>query len=240
MRALFAFPLAIFLSPMLVRAAEVDFQRDIQPIFSEYCLECHGMDKAKGGLVLTTRAGALKELESGAHGVVPGNVEKSELIARLVTKEEDDVMPPKKKAKRPSAHQIELLKKWVASGAEWGVHWAYRPIERPQVPEMQAASPIDAFIRATLAQKKISPSPEADRFTLIKRVWYDLLGLPPTPAEADSFVRDEAPDAYSRMVERALASPHFGERWGRHWLDPARYADSDGYEKDSPRPDAWR
>ena len=135
MRALPAIPLSLLLlSPMLVVAGEIDFQRDIQPIFSEYCLECHGMDKAKGGLVLTTRAGALKELESGAHGVVPGKVEQSELIARLTTKEDDDLMPPKKKTKRPSARDVELLKKWVASGAEWGVHWAYRPIVRPAVP----------------------------------------------------------------------------------------------------------
>src|SRR5678815_397617 len=118
MRSLTAIPLGILLSPILAVAGEIDFQRDIQPIFSEHCLECHGMDKAKGGLVLTTRAGALKELESGAHGVVPGNIEKSELITRLVTKDEEDVMPPKKKTKRPTAQQIELLRKWVASGAE--------------------------------------------------------------------------------------------------------------------------
>lgn len=252
MRSLTAIPLGILLSPILAVAGEIDFQRDIQPIFSEYCLECHGMDKAKGGLVLTTRAGVLKELESGAHGVVPGDAGKSEIIARLVTKEDDDVMPPKKKTKRPTAQQVELLKKWVASGAEWGVHWAYRPIERPKVPAVSDASPIgpigrigpmspiDAFIRAKLAEKKIAPSPEADRYTLVKRVWYDLLGLPPTLAETEAFVRDDASDAYARMVERALASPHFGERWGRHWLDQARYADSDGYEKDSARPDAWR
>src|ERR1700761_209928 len=118
MRVPFAIPLSVLLvSPLLVAAGDIDFQRDIQPIFSEYCLECHGMDKAKGGLVLTTRAGVLKELESGAHGVVPGNVEKSELTTRLTTKEEDDVMPPKKKTKRPGAREIELLTKWVATGA---------------------------------------------------------------------------------------------------------------------------
>ncbi len=269
MRVPFAIPLSLLFSPMLFAAGEIDFQRDIQPIFSEYCLECHGQDKAKGGLVLTTRAGVLKELESGAHGVVPGKVEESELISRLTTKEEDELMPPKKKAKRPSAREIELLRKWVASGAEWGLHWSYRPIGHPAVPALSpqssvlsaqspvpsadsrdaklstensalSTSPIDAFIRAKLAQKKLAPSPEADRFTLLKRVSYDLLGLPPTPEETDAFSRDEAPDAYARMVDRTLASPHFGERWGRHWLDQARYADSDGYEKDSARPDAWR
>jgi hypothetical protein len=239
MRALLATPLSILSSAAFAVAGEIDFQRDIQPLFAEYCLECHGMDKAKGGLALTTRRGALQELESGAHAVVPGKVEASELITRLTTGDQDDVMPPKDKAKRPKPAEIELLKKWVADGAEWGVHWAYRPITRPASPPGGDA-PIDAFIRAKLAGNKITPSPEADRYTLIKRLSYDLLGLPPTPAEADAFVRDEAPDAYARLVDRLLASPHYGERWGRHWLDQARYADSDGYEKDSARPDAWR
>src|SRR5688500_16739649 len=129
------------LSAMLCAADEIDFQRDIQPIFSEHCLECHGMDKAKGGLTLTTREGALKELESGAHGVVPGKVEESELIRRLVTTEADDVMPPKKKAKRPGAREIELLKRWVASGAPWGAHWAHRSITRPTPPEILNPQP---------------------------------------------------------------------------------------------------
>jgi hypothetical protein len=240
MRALLAVSLCILAAAASAGAAEIDFQSDVQPIFSEYCLECHGPDKAKGGLTLTTRAGALKELESGGHAVVPGDVAKSELIARMTTSEPDDVMPPPKKTKRPTAREIEVLKKWVASGAEWSVHWAYRPITRPQLPAGGEANSLDAFVRAKLAEKKITPSPEADRFTLIKRVSYDLLGPPPTPEEADAFVRDSSPDAYAQLVERALASPHFGERWGRHWLDQARYADSDGYEKDSPRPDAWR
>jgi len=240
MRASLAFPLSLFVPCALGVAEEIDFQRDIQPIFAEHCLECHGPDKAKGGLTLTTRAGALKELESGAHGVVPGKVGESELIARLVTTEADDLMPPKKKSKRPNVREIELLKKWVASGADWGVHWAYRSIARPAVPVSSATHPVDAFVRATLAKKNLTPAPEADRPTLIKRLSYDLLGLPPKPEDVDAFVADTAPDAYLKLVERLLASPHFGERWGRHWLDQARYADSDGYEKDSARPDAWR
>ncbi len=240
MRVLPAIPLSLFSSAALSAAAVVDFQRDIQPIFAEYCLECHGPDKSKGGLALTSRDGVLKELESGAHAVVPGKVEQSELLTRLTTDEKDDVMPPKNKTKRPKPAEIELLKKWVESGAEWNAHWAYRPITRPPLPAGRGANAVDAFVRATLAEKKIAPSPEADRYTLIKRVHYDLLGLPPTPEEADAFVGDTAPDAYARLVERTLASPHFGERWGRHWLDQARYADSDGYEKDSPRPEAWR
>ncbi len=245
MLAALAVPLFAITAAATAGAAEIDFQRDIQPIFSEYCLECHGPDKAKGGLTLTTLAGTTKELESGDRAVVPGDVAKSELIVRLMTSDSEEIMPPPEKKKRPTAREIELLKKWVASGAEWSVHWAYRPIAKPpvpeaRIPEFKIKNPIDAFIGAKLAERKIAPAPEADRYTLIKRVSYDLLGLPPTPEEAGAFVRDSSPDAYAQLVERALASPHFGERWGRHWLDQARYADSDGYEKDSPRPDAWR
>jgi len=237
--------LLTFLITAVVSAGEIDFQRDIQPLFAEYCLECHGPDDAKGGLVLTSRDAALKALKSGDRAVVPGKIEESALITRTLSSDPDEMMPPKKKQKRPKTAEIELLKKWIASGAEWSVHWAYRPIAKsaPMArggDAQSAANPIDRFVRAQLAEKKIAPSPEADRATLIKRVFYDLLGLPPTPEEVDAFVNDRSPDAFGKLVDRALASPHFGERWGRHWLDSARYADSDGYEKDKPRPDAWR
>jgi hypothetical protein len=258
MRATSAILLLCASLPVFGRAGTIDFARDIQPLFAEYCLQCHGPDDAKGGLVLTTRQAALKELKSGDRAVVPGKVEESALISRIISTDPDEVMPPPKKDKRPKPAEIELMKQWIASGAEWSVHWAYRPIVRTEVPSFEfrvsgesnpkpdtqnskpARNPIDAFVLAKLAENKIAPSPEADRFTLIKRVYYDLLGLPPTPAEVDTFVNDQSPDAYAKLVERALASPHYGERWGRHWLDRARYADSDGYEKDSPRPEAWR
>ena len=220
--------------------AAVDFRRDIQPFFAEHCLECHGADKAKGGLALTSRAGALKTLESGVPGIVPGNPGASEIIARLEAPHGEESMPPLKKAKRPTAAEIEKVKSWVAAGAPWAAHWAYTPIQKPTGLAGTAPQQIDALIRTRLAKEGIAPSPEAGKGTLLKRVYYDLLGLPPTAEEAAAFLSDGAPDAYSRMVERVLASPHFGERWGRHWLDQARYADSDGYEKDSPRPDAWR
>ncbi|MGB8167347.1 MAG: PSD1 and planctomycete cytochrome C domain-containing protein [Chthoniobacteraceae bacterium] len=216
---------------------------DVQRIFAEHCLECHGPDKAKGGLRLTSREAALKELKSGARAVVPGDLKESELIARIVTDDAEDKMPPKdKKPLKPA--EIETLKKWVAKGAEWPVHWAYLPVQHPAPPAVQDAAwprnEVDRFVLAALDAKEIKPSPEADRYTLIRRLSYDLLGLPPTPEEADAFVADTAPDAYQKLADRLLASPHFGERWGRHWLDRARYADSDGYEKDNPRPDAWR
>jgi mono/diheme cytochrome c family protein len=224
-----------FLAPAF--AAFAAAEPDVQRIFAEHCLECHGPDDKKGGLALTARENLFKELESGAVAVVPGDPAKSELVARILSKDPDEQMPPKKK-KPLAAAEIEALKAWVAGGAEWKVHWAYAPVARPRVPA--GVHPVDHFIRTKLAAKKIQPAPEADRYTLIRRVYYDLLGLPPTPSEADAFVNDTAPGTYERLVDRALASPHFGERWGRHWLDRARYADSDGYEKDRPRPDAWR
>jgi len=224
--------------------ADVDFQKDVAPVFAEHCLQCHGPDKAKGGLNLTSMESATKALKSGHTALVPGQPDRSEMLARLTSTDPEEQMPPKEQTKRPTEQQIALLREWIASGAQWTPHWAYVPVQRPPVPAVKDAAAVrntvDAFIVAGLDTRGIAPSPEADRFTLIKRVYYDLLGLPPTPEEVDAFVADAAPDAFEKLVDRTLASPHFGERWGRHWLDMARYADSDGYEKDSPRPDAWR
>ncbi|MDZ4289100.1 MAG: PSD1 and planctomycete cytochrome C domain-containing protein [Prosthecobacter sp.] len=242
---LLSFPrvLALLSLAATCASAATDYARDIQPIFAEHCLVCHGPDESKGGLTLTSRELALKALESGAHAFVPGKPEASEAIKRLIsTDPEEQMPPPKHRAKKPMpARDIELIRQWIAEGAKYDLHWAYKPIVRPVVPAQAGiANPIDAFVRARLAAAKLSPSSEADRVTLIRRVHYDLLGLPPTPEEVEAFAADKSPRAYEVMADRALASQHFGERWGRHWLDMARYADSDGYEKDRPRPDAWR
>ena len=221
--------------------AEVDFAKEVRPFFAEHCLECHGPDDSKGGLVLTSLEAALKELESGARGIVPGKPEASEVVKRLLSTDPDEQMPPPKhREKHPvAAAQVEMLKRWIAEGAEFQAHWAYEPVRRVE-PPASAAHPIDAFVRDRLQRDGFQPAAPADRVTLIRRVHYDLLGLPPTPEQVAAFLQDSAADAYEAMVDRALASEHFGERWGRHWLDMARYADSDGYEKDRPRPDAWR
>jgi hypothetical protein len=219
----------------LAAPVQVDFDREIRPIFAQHCYECHGPDKAKGGLRLTDAKIAMGELKSGAKAIVPGDVKQSELLRRVKSNDADEMMPPK--GERLTAAQIEKLQTWIEQGAKWGVHWAYRPIVRPDVP---AHAAIDELVLRELRARKIAPSPPADPYTLIKRVYYDLLGLPPSVAEADAFAADPSDAAYEKLVDRLLASPHFGERWGRHWLDKARYADSDGYEKDGPRPDAWK
>ncbi len=224
------------------RAAKIEFNRDIRPVLSDACFHCHGPDKneRKAGLRLDLREEALKAAKSGKFPIVPRQPQKSELIRRILTDDKDDQMPPLKAHKTLTAAQKELLKKWIAQGAEYQTHWAYLPIQRPPVPPVNA-HPVDAFIRQRLVAKKLRAAPEADRVTLIRRVTLDLIGLPPTPAEVDAFVNDTAPGAYERVVDRLLASPHYGERMAVDWLDGARYADSNGYQVDRDRTlYAWR
>lgn len=229
------------LAPLGLVRAGVDFARQVQPFFAEHCLECHGPDDEKGGLVLTTLEGATTLLDSGARGIVPGKPEQSEVIRRLLETDPKEMMPPpKQRAKHAvSEAEIAMLKQWIAEGAGYVAHWAYQPVRQIAPPPL-AKHPVDAFVRERLGKEGLSPAAEADKVTLLRRVHYDLLGLPPTPEEVTRFLADESEGAYEAMVDAALASKHFGERWGRHWLDMARYADSDGYEKDRPRPDAWR
>ena len=223
-------------------ADEVDFQTDVQPILAEHCLECHGADRPKAGLNLGLRDSSFGALKSGNIAVVSGDAAASVLIKRITHADPDKRMPKDRPALSPQ--QIQTLTWWIEQGAAWQAHWAYQPIERPVPPDVRdqrwPRNAIDRFVLAELERRGIEPSPEADRYTLIKRVHYDLVGLPPTPEEVDAYVKDTSVRAYEDLVERVLASPRFGERWGRHWLDKARYADSDGYEKDRPRPDAWR
>ena len=224
-------------------AEPIDFAKEIQPIIAEYCTECHGPDKQKAGLNLGDRASLRAELKSGKHAVVPGKPDQSELIFRLTTTNADEQMPPPEKGKPLPAKDIAKIRRWIAEGGKWTQHWAYRPLNSKPLAvngKTLARNQIDWFIYAKLKKDGATPSPAADRPTLIKRLSYDLLGLPPTPSEVDNFVKDTSTNAYNKLVDRLLASPHFGERWGRHWLDKARYADSDGFEKDKPRMNAWR
>ncbi len=225
----------LFLLPAAVMA--LDFTREVQPILAEHCLECHGPDDAKGGLVLSTQALAGKLLKSGKRALVPGSPKDSEMLARIAHPDPQERMPPAPK-RAVSAKELELLRQWIAQGAGYEAHWAFRPLAKVQPPS--GGHPIDAFIGEGLQKAGLKPSPRADRHSLIKRACYDLLGLPPTAEQVREFLADTSPQAFDHLLDRLLQSPHFGERWGRHWLDAARYADSDGYEKDRPRPDAWR
>lgn len=240
--------LAIFISGLLGSVFVIaddqprKFAEDVQPLLAKHCLLCHGPDDAQGGLQLHAPETALAELDSGARAIVPGDASHSELLRRITTDDPDLQMPTE--GERLSPAEIATLRDWIEDGAEWEVHWAYRPLDAGQPPAVENSvairNDVDRFVVARLERASIAPSTTADRATLIKRLYYDLIGLPPEPAEVDAFLRDDAKDAYEKLVDRLLASQHFGERWGRHWLDKARYADSDGYEKDRHRPDAWR
>ena len=218
-------------------APRIDYNREIRPLLSDKCFQCHGPDEGtrKARLRLDTREGALAK-----RGViVPGDAAASRLIARITSSDPDQVMPPPSTGHRLTEAQVESVRRWIDEGATMETHWAYLAPRRPKVPVVRHAgwvrNPIDAFVLARLEAEGMAPSPEAERLTLLRRVSLDLTGLLPTPAEADAFLADRAPDAYERAVDRLLASPHFGERWARPWLDLARYADSHGYEKDRPR-----
>jgi hypothetical protein len=220
----------------------VQFNRDVLPILAENCCACHGPDKAtrEAELRLDQRESATGEREE-ARAIVPGHPEQSELWKRIISDDPQYVMPPRRTGQRLSEAQREVLRSWIAQGAEYETHWAYtapQQIEPPELPGIE--SEIDRFVRSRLLNEGIEPSPPADRSTLIRRVTLDLTGLPPTPLEVDAFVSDSRPDAFERVVERLLASEHFGERWARWWLDLAHYADSDGYLQDFVRPTAWR
>jgi len=226
----------------VVQASEtVDFARDIQPLLAERCLLCHGPDAAESGLRLDAAQYAHGLLSSAAKAIVPGDPQSSELMRRIAASD-DQRMPPE--GEPLTSQQIEMFRSWIASGAKYERHWAYQPVELPVVPATSqpqwCANPIDHFVLAQLDSLNLAPSPQADRITLIKRLYYDLIGLPPTIEDVDAFVNATDPQAYEQLVDSLLKSTHFGERWGRHWLDMARYADSDGYEKDNPRPNAWR
>ncbi len=209
-------------------AAVIDFSRDIQPILSDKCYFCHGPDakERKGDLRLDVEQEA-KAVKDGVAAILPGKSHESTLIERILSTDPDEVMPTPKSNRMLTAAQKQLLKQWIDEGAKWGTHWAFKKIERPKVPNVGAQHPIDAFVRAKLAEKGMKPSPKADATTLQRRVSLDLTGLPPT--------MDELKDDHAKTVERLLDSPRFGERWAWDWLDAARYADTNGYQGDPER-----
>jgi len=244
-------PLLLHLLLSSSSRAELSFQKDIQPLFAERCVSCHGPEKQKGGLRLDRKTAAFAGGDSGKV-IVPGKSSDSLLIKNVSGLNPDSIMPPK--GERLSLSQIQKLREWIDAGAFWpdsimigtdlkSGHWSFRAPMRLAIPQVRnkrwVRNPIDHFILSRLERENILPSPEADKITLLRRVSFDLIGLPPTPAEVTAFLADGRPDAYEGVVDRLLRSPHFGEKWGRHWLDIARYADSNGYEKDEGRPYAY-
>ncbi|MCC6797845.1 MAG: PSD1 domain-containing protein [Candidatus Hydrogenedentes bacterium] len=237
-------------------AALDHFESQIRPLFITHCIQCHGPEKQKGGLRLDSRAGWMNGGEKGP-AIVPSEVENSLLIKAVRRIDAHLQMPPDEKL---SAEEIAALEKWVASGApdpretseaapkrekaDPKTFWSFQPIQDPAPPTISkpdwVQTPIDAFILATLDAKGLTPAPRADPRTLVRRAYFDLIGLPPTPEQVDAFVKDPSPEAWSKLIDELLASPQYGERWGRHWLDVARYADSGGFETDIYYKNAWR
>lgn len=248
-RRLGAVTAAVLASSHLASAAP-DFVRDVRPILERSCFECHGPSKQKSGYRLDVRDRALQGGDSGKAAIVPHNAKASPLIRFVNGGDPDLVMPPEKsKAPRLSAAEVQILRDWIDAGPAWPEAlagapgdtkplWSLTPLTKPVVPK-GASNPIDGFIRAKLKENNIAPSPEADRRTLIRRLSYDLTGLPPTPEEVALFVADPDPRGYEKLVTRLLASPRYGEHWARHWLDVANYADTHGNDHDYVRSNAW-
>ena len=236
--------LTLLLAAHLHAARAPDFSREVRPILSQHCFKCHGPDdKArKGGLRLDMRESAVKEAKSGAIALVPGKPDQSEIITRIFTKDEDELMPPPS-AKRPlTPEQKETLRRWIAAGGAYQQHWAFVKPKQTELPVMKNAAwsrnPIDHFVLAQLESAGLAPSPDADAATLCRRLYLDLTGIPPTPQEQDDFIQSAIRNpnsAVESLADKLLASPRYGERWARKWLDLARYADTNGYEKDRPR-----
>ena len=229
--------------PALRAAEAIDFSRQILPILSDACFRCHGPDAGsrKAKLRLDQREGLFRTRDD-ITVVAPGKPEASEMLLRIVSKDPEEVMPPPDSTRQLKPAEAALLRRWVASGAPWGQHWAFQPPHSPAPAKIASAAlarrvrnPIDTFVFARLEREKLPPSPEAGRESLLRRVTLDLTGLPPTPAEMEAFVTDRAPDAYERVVDRLLASPRYGERWAWDWLDLARYADTNGFQGDPER-----
>jgi len=223
-----------------VTAAEsVDFGRDIRPLLNTHCTSCHGGVKRAGGLSLLSPEAATAKAKSGGRAIVPGNVDQSELLKRITSKDPDEHMPPPDHGPALGSAEIARLKEWIQGGAVWTKHWAYEKPVRATLPKVAhtewAKQDLDRFILARLESENLSPAPEATRLAWLRRVSFDLTGLPPSEVETRDFLADNSPQAFEGVADRLLASPRFGERWGSVWLDLARYADTMGYERDLSR-----
>ncbi|MCA9070465.1 MAG: DUF1549 domain-containing protein, partial [Planctomycetaceae bacterium] len=230
-----------------VPGEEIQFNRDVRPILSNRCFTCHGPDSAtrEADLRLDQRESATGSASSGKRAVVAGDIQASELVRRITSQDDDERMPPGGASKALTAAEIQTLKTWISQGAKYEAHWAFIPPQMPTRPTIQnkrwPRNEIDFFVLARLEEKHLKPAKEASRETLIRRVAFDLTGLPPSLKEMDDFLADSSPQAYERMVDSYLNRPAYGEHMARHWLDLARYADSNGYQYDTEREQwVWR
>jgi hypothetical protein len=229
------------------QSQDVSFSQEVQPLLARRCFACHGPDQQEGGLRLNSAEAALQPLDSGATAIVPGKPDESELLRRITTEDEDLRMPPEGK---PLTEREQLtLRSWIEQGAVWKQHWAFEPVLRPQPPTAvpdavpAAQHPVDAFIDAKLIRRGLTRSPRAEPQVLLRRLYFDLIGLPPTPEQVETFLSAAQLDpeaAWEAEIDRLLASEHYGERWARHWLDVVRYAETNSFERDGAKPHAWR
>ena len=223
-------------------AGAPDFRSEVRPILAQHCFKCHGPDKQKGGFRIDQRDSVIVPAKSGARPIVPGQPTESELLQRVASPHDDEIMPPAEGGNRPlTASQIDTLRAWISAGAEYRAHWAYVKPLKAALPVTSPATthPVDAFVRAKLAAENLAPSAPASLETLCRRLYLDLIGLPPAPEEVDAFVQAATRDpqsASASLADHLLASPRFGEKWARHWLDLARYGDSAGYQHDDDMP----
>ena len=234
--------LNLLISAVSARAAEISYSNDVLPILAKRCFACHGPDRSEHGLALHEADRALVATDSGVAAIVPGHPEQSPLVDRIQAADLHERMPPEGEALTGS--EVETLRQWIAEGAEYETHWAFRQRQHWTPPDVASSSwvrnPIDRFILARLEANGLQPAPEASKSTLVRRLYYDVVGMPPTPEDVAAFVADQRPDSYERLVDRLLASPHYGEKWARHWLDVVCYGETNSYERDAPKPNAYK
>jgi len=222
--------------------SQVDYSREIRPLLAKRCYSCHGPGEQESGLRVDNETSVKSELESGEHAIIAGQPDESELIARVTSDDEFTRMPPE--GKPLTEQEVQLLKQWISEGAKWESHWAFKEVQHPEPPSVKqqewVESPIDAFVLKGLEKRGLSPNSRATKQQLIRRATFNLTGLPPTQTEVEAFLNDESPNAFEKVVDRLLESPRYGEHWARHWLDVVRFAETNSFERDYPKPHAWR
>ncbi len=247
-RSLTAIVTLLFGGGMNAHGADIDFQRDIQPLLSQHCLDCHGPVTAESDLRLDSELAALRGGDSGERVIAPGESDQSYLIERITNDDPGSRMPPD--VDPLTEEQVQLLRAWIDDGDHWQTaqaelasqtsnHWSFQPLTQPSVPESELSHPIDAFVTSRLADAGLTMSEQASRQQLIRRLFLVMHGLPPTPEQVAQFVNDQRPDAWERLVDEVLESPRYGERWAMHWLDLVRFGETHGFETNRERPNAW-